>query len=45
MNLVIDESLKKADQLVADAFAQLDPFGARANTLKELARYLVERKK
>jgi len=41
----IDESLKKADQLVADAFAQLDPFGARANTLKELARYLVERKK
>ena len=41
----IDESLKKADQLVADAFAQLDPFGGRANTLKELARYLVERKK
>jgi geranylgeranyl diphosphate synthase type II len=41
----IEESLKKADQLVADAFAQLDPFGGRANTLKELARYLVERKK
>jgi geranylgeranyl diphosphate synthase type II len=41
----IDESLKRADQLVADAFTQLDPFGARAGTLKELARYLVERKK
>ena len=41
----IDESLKRADQLVADAFTQLDPFGTRAVTLKELARYLVERKK
>ena len=41
----IDESLKKADALVASAFAQLEPFGARADTLKELARYLVERKK
>jgi geranylgeranyl diphosphate synthase type II len=41
----IDESLKRADQLVADAFAQLDAFGERADTLKELARYLVERKK
>lgn len=41
----IDESLKRADKLVADAFLQLDPFGARAGTLKELARYLVERKK
>jgi len=41
----IDESLKKADMLVADAFVQLEPFGARGSTLKELARYLVERKK
>jgi len=41
----IDESLKKADKLVAEAFVQLDPFGGRGNTLKELARYLVERKK
>ena len=41
----IDESLKKADKLVAEAFVQLDPFGVQANTLKELARYLVERKK
>jgi geranylgeranyl diphosphate synthase, type II len=41
----IDESLKKADALVQSAFAQLDSFGARAQTLKELAQYLVERKK
>jgi geranylgeranyl diphosphate synthase type II len=41
----IDESLKKADALVANAFTQLDPFGERAATLKEIARYLVERKK
>jgi geranylgeranyl diphosphate synthase, type II len=41
----IDESLKKADALVQSAFAQLDSFGERAQTLKELAQYLVERKK
>lgn len=41
----INESLKKADELVANALAQLEPFGERASTLKELARYLVERKK
>ena len=41
----IEESLKKADKLVADAFAQLGPFGERAEILKEVARYLVERKK
>jgi len=41
----VDESLKKADGLIRGAFAQLDPFGARAESLKDLARYLVERKK
>ncbi|HMK22087.1 MAG TPA: farnesyl diphosphate synthase [Terriglobales bacterium] len=41
----IEESLKKADKLVADAFTQLEPFRERADTLKEVARYLVERKK
>jgi geranylgeranyl diphosphate synthase type II len=41
----IDESLKKADVLVQGAFAQLDSFGARGKILKELAQYLVERKK
>ena len=41
----IEESLKRADALVNGAFAELEPFGSRAETLKELARYLVERKK
>jgi geranylgeranyl diphosphate synthase, type II len=41
----IEESLKRADALVSRAFAQLDPFGPHAETLKALARYLVERKK
>jgi geranylgeranyl diphosphate synthase type II len=41
----VEESLKKADALVANAFAELSPFGDRAETLKALARYLVERKK
>jgi geranylgeranyl diphosphate synthase type II len=41
----IDESLKRADALVQGAFAELEPFGARGQTLKDLARYLVERKK
>jgi geranylgeranyl diphosphate synthase type II len=41
----VEESLRKADALVSAAFAELDSFGDRAETLKELARYLVERKK
>jgi geranylgeranyl diphosphate synthase type II len=41
----IDESLRKADGLVNSAFRELDSFGEWAETLKELARYLVERKK
>ena len=41
----IDESLRKADSLVTAAFEELEGFGDRAETLKELARYLVERKK
>jgi len=41
----IDESIKKADQLVKDAFGALDSFGGRAEALKELAQFLVERKK
>jgi len=41
----IDASVKKADTLVSDAFAELKSFGERAETLKELARFLVERKK
>src|SRR5271156_4922740 len=40
----IEESERKADSLVSAAFSELESFGARADTLKELARYLVERK-
>lgn len=41
----LDESLKKADALVTTACSQLDGFGQRADTLKALAHFLVERKK
>jgi len=41
----IEASERKADSLVNEAFAQLDLFGEPAETLKELARFLVERKK
>jgi len=41
----IDASVHKADALVNDAFSELGSFGERAETLKELARFLVERKK
>jgi len=41
----IDTSVRKADELVNDAFSELHGFGGRAETLKELARFLVERKK
>jgi len=40
----VEESLRKADTLVERACAQLDPFGERGSTLKELARFLVARK-
>ncbi|HKD84169.1 MAG TPA: farnesyl diphosphate synthase [Terriglobales bacterium] len=41
----IDASLKKADELVAKASAALDGFGEQAATLREIAHFLVERKK
>jgi geranylgeranyl diphosphate synthase type II len=40
----IDQSLKDAQELIADAFAALEPFGPAADPLKSLALYLVERK-
>lgn len=40
----IDKSLKDANELIADAFAALEPFGPAADPLKSLALYLVERK-
>jgi geranylgeranyl diphosphate synthase type II len=40
----VEQSLKDAEELIADAFAALEPFGAAAGSLKALANYLVERK-
>jgi geranylgeranyl diphosphate synthase, type II len=40
----IAQSLKDAEELIADAFQALEPFGEAANPLKSLALYLVERK-
>jgi geranylgeranyl diphosphate synthase, type II len=41
----IDASVKKADELVEKASAALDGFGEGAATLREIAHFLVERKK
>jgi geranylgeranyl diphosphate synthase type II len=41
----IEESVRKADALVCAGFKELDGFDERAEALKEVARYLVERKK
>ena len=40
----IEQSSADARELIADAFAELDPFGAAADGLKAIAQYLVERK-
>lgn len=41
----IEASVKKADELVVKANAALDSFGERAQPLREIAAFLVERKK
>ena len=41
----IEASIKKADELIGKANAALDGFGERANNLREIAAFLVERKK
>jgi len=41
----VPESLRRADALVTSGCGALDSFGARAETLKELAHYLVQRNK
>jgi geranylgeranyl diphosphate synthase type II len=41
----VEASLQKADDLVAAADDALDQFGERATTLREIATFLVERKK
>jgi geranylgeranyl diphosphate synthase, type II len=40
----VDESLRKADELVNSACAALEEFGSRGDILKALARHLIERK-
>jgi geranylgeranyl diphosphate synthase, type II len=40
----IEQSRRDAAQLIDEAFAALDPYGSRADGLKAVARYLVERK-
>jgi geranylgeranyl diphosphate synthase type II len=40
----IEQSLRDAAQLIDEAFAALEPYGSRADGLKGVARYLVERK-
>jgi len=39
----IEQSRRDADQLIADAFAALEPFGPAADPLKSLALYLTTR--
>ncbi len=41
----IEASIRKADELVGKASAALDRFGENASDLREIAAYLVERKK
>jgi len=40
----IEQSIREADQLIADAFEALAPFGESADPLKALASYLTTRK-
>jgi len=40
----LEQSLKDADRLIGEAFAAIEPFGAKADGLKAVARFLVERK-
>jgi geranylgeranyl diphosphate synthase type II len=39
----IEQSRRDAAQLIEEAFAALAPYGSRADGLKSVARYLVER--
>jgi len=40
----IEQSRRDATQLIDEAFAALEPYGSRADGLKSVARFLVERK-
>jgi len=39
----IDQSRKDAARLIDEAFAALEPYGSRADGLKAVARFLVDR--
>ena len=41
----MDESLRRADELVATGTAALNDFGARAQVMKDIAAFLISRKK
>ncbi len=41
----VDESLRRADELIANGMAALEEFGGRAQTMKDLANFLIQRKK
>ena len=41
----IEQSRRDAARLIEEAFAALEPYGSRADGLKAVARYLIERKK
>jgi hypothetical protein len=40
----LDEAARRARQLVDDAVALLEPYGSRAGLLRDIARYVIERK-
>jgi geranylgeranyl diphosphate synthase type II len=40
----IEQSERDAGRLIEEAFAALEPYGERADGLKAVARFLVERK-
>jgi geranylgeranyl diphosphate synthase, type II len=40
----IEQSQRDADRLIKEAFAALEPYGSRADGLKSIARFIVERK-
>jgi geranylgeranyl diphosphate synthase type II len=40
----IEQSITDANQLIAAAFKYLEPYGEYADTLKAVAKYLIERK-
>ncbi|RMG94382.1 MAG: geranyl transferase, partial [Candidatus Dadabacteria bacterium] len=42
--LGLSESRRRMEEITAEALALLDPYGDRADTLRALARFVVERR-